>query len=166
MFFKKLIYNITHKEIRRKIFFPTSNTSSIYINRDEIDFNKRDFLNLSNQIIKPYLNEIGFVGKDDIFVKEFDGFYNRIVIAQSKSGKALCINCEIKKKSSTDFDIMNISSFPTNFDFWKRLSPDQLDNWWFPSISSLKNNESLNEMVKLIHFEGIPFFREKNKILS
>ncbi len=166
MNFQKFIYQITHKEIRRKLFFPVSKTSSVKVEKLNDSFKKKDFFDLSNQFLKPFLKSKGFIGENDIYVKETINFYNRIVIASSKSGKVFCVNCEIKKKAIDKVEILEIESFPTNFDFWKRISPDKFDNWWFTSNSKEKNILVLKEIIKLIEFEGFPFFNKNNKKLK
>lgn len=162
---KKFIYKLTHLEIRRKLFFPNSKISPLSKDKNIDNYDKKDFFNLSNTIIKPFLTEKGFKGENDIYVKEFENYFNRIVIGSSKNGKTFCLNCEIKKKNLDNYEIFKIDSFPTNFDFWKRLSPDKLDNWWFTGDSKEKNIKILSEMIRLIDFEGFIFFDINNKNL-
>ena len=162
MKFQKFLYKLIHKEIRRKIFFPNSKISAINLDKKR-NFGKKEFLNLSNEILRPFLRKNGFEGEKDIFIKEANNFYNRIVIAGSKHGKAFCINCEIKKKTFDEFKILDLESFPTEFDYWERISPDEQDSWWFTADSKEKNIKILNEMIKLLEFEGFPFFERNNK---
>ena len=166
MKFEFFLYHIVHQEIRRKLFFPNSKTSSVKVDNKIKIFTKKEFFNLSNEILKPFLIEKGFDGGNDVYIKKSDNFYNRIVIAGSKHGKVFCINCEIKKNTSDKFQILDLESFPTNFDFWKRISPDKLDNWWFAADSKEKNIKILKEMIKLLEFEGFPFFEINNKKLK
>lgn len=166
MKFQKFLFHLTHLEIRRKIFFPHSNSIPFNITKNHDNFSINEFLNLSNIILKPYLNKKGFKGEKDKYLKTNERYHNRISITFSKCGKSICINCEIKKNTINYKEILEIDSFPTNFDFWKRISPDKNDNWWHIKNSKEENITILKEIIKLIEFEGLPFFTSNNKIIK
>lgn len=166
MKFRNFFYKIIHKEIRRKLFFSNSKVSSVKVGDSINNYTKKDFFELSNLVLRPFLIENGFKGKNQIYIKESLRSYNRIVIASSKHGNVFCVNCEIKEKTTNKYDVLKFESFPTNFDYWKRLSPDKNDCWWFTANTKEKNIEILKEMIQLIEFEGFSFFNKNNKKLQ
>ena len=144
--------------IRRQ--FPLSQTGKFRVPSHKLKFYNKDFKKLVKAELEPKLQSIGFVGSDYHYYQELSSHINFIFLGLSKYGGAISIDSSIKFKPPYSLEYVDsLKTYPVNCQSWKRLSPDDKDNWWTFRDTVEENKKVIEEMWALIQIVALPYFK-------
>jgi hypothetical protein len=144
--------------VRRQ--FPLSQTGNFREPSHKLKFYNQDFKKLVNAELEPKLKSKGFVGSDYRYYQDLSSHINFIFLGLSKYGGAISIDASIKFKRPFSLgDVDPLKAYPLNCESWKRLSPDDKDNWWTFRDTVEENNRVIEEMWALIQIVAFPYFK-------